>query len=97
MISSDLEQVTLSEIGVSTRWVNKFVEAGVTSVADLKGKSEDDLLELPGIGQKAVEEVRDGLGVPRPRQRARLELTGTRAAGRPVGYRPAGRPRLRRT
>jgi DNA-directed RNA polymerase subunit beta' len=60
-ISGDLESVTLGEIGVSTRWVNKFVEAGVTSVADLKGKSEDDLLNLPGIGQKAVEEVRAGL------------------------------------
>jgi len=53
--------VTLAEIGVSTRWVNKFVEAGVTSVADLKGKTEDELLELPGIGQKAVDEVRAGL------------------------------------
>jgi DNA-directed RNA polymerase subunit beta' len=61
IISGDLESVTLSEIGVSTRWVNKFVEAGVTSVADLKGKSEEDLLGLPGIGQKAVEEVRAGL------------------------------------
>jgi DNA-directed RNA polymerase subunit beta' len=61
VISGDLESVTLSDIGVSTRWVNKFVEAGVTSVADLKGKAEDDLLELPGIGQKAVEEVRAGL------------------------------------
>ncbi|HSK46366.1 MAG TPA: DNA-directed RNA polymerase subunit beta', partial [Coriobacteriia bacterium] len=47
VISGDLESVTLTDIGVSTRWVNKFVEAGVTSVADLKGKSEDELLELP--------------------------------------------------
>jgi DNA-directed RNA polymerase subunit beta' len=61
IITADLESVTLSEIDVSTRWVNKFVEAGVTSVADLKGKTEDDLLGLPGIGQKAVEEVRAGL------------------------------------
>jgi len=56
-----LESVTLAEIGVSTRWVNKFAEAGITSVADLKDKDEDDLLELPGIGQKAVNEVRAGL------------------------------------
>ena len=54
--------MTLADIGVSARWVNKFAEAGVTSVADLRGKSEDELLELPGIGQKAVEEVRAGLG-----------------------------------
>jgi DNA-directed RNA polymerase subunit beta' len=60
-LSGDLESITLSDIGVSTRWVNKFVEAGVTSLADLKGRSEDDLRSLPGIGQKAIEEVRAGL------------------------------------
>ncbi|PKQ15880.1 MAG: DNA-directed RNA polymerase subunit beta' [Actinobacteria bacterium HGW-Actinobacteria-7] len=60
-ISDDLETVTLTDIGVSARWVNKFTEAGVATVSDLKGRSEDDLLALPGIGQKAVEEVRAGL------------------------------------
>ncbi|HET6351378.1 MAG TPA: DNA-directed RNA polymerase subunit beta' [Coriobacteriia bacterium] len=63
VIGGDLETVTLADIGVSPRWVNKFVEAGVTSVSDLKGKSENDLLDLPGIGQKAVEEVRSGLEI----------------------------------
>jgi len=62
-LSGDLESLTLGDIGVSARWVNKFAEAGVTSVADLSGKSEDELLALPGIGQKAVEEVRAGLEV----------------------------------
>ncbi len=57
----DPESMTLADLGVSTRWVNKFAEAGVASVADLKGKTDDDLLGLPGIGQKAVDEVRDGL------------------------------------
>ncbi len=56
-----IEGMNLAEIGVSTRWVNKFAEAGVTSVADLLGKTEDDLLMLPGIGQKAVDEVCAGL------------------------------------
>jgi DNA-directed RNA polymerase subunit beta' len=60
-ISDDLETVTLADIGVSARWVNKFTEAGVVCVADLKGQSDDDLLGLAGIGQKAVEEVRAGL------------------------------------
>jgi len=61
IVGGQLETVTLADIGVSTRWVNKFAEAGVESVADLKGKSEDELLDLPGIGQKAVDEVKDGL------------------------------------
>ncbi len=60
-ITGDLESLTLGDIGVSTRWVNKFAEAGVTCVADLTGKTEDDLLALPGVGQKAIEEVRTGL------------------------------------
>ncbi len=57
----DVDSMSLSDLNVSTRWVNKFAEAGVLTVADLKGKTDDDLLALPGIGQRAVDEVRDGL------------------------------------
>ena len=60
-VSGPLETMTLGEIDVSTRWVNKFAEAGVESVADIVGMSDDELLALPGIGQKAVDEVRLGL------------------------------------
>ena len=59
--AEELSALTLTDIGVSTRWVNKFAEAGIETVADLRGKSEDDLLGLPGVGQKAVEEVKEGL------------------------------------
>ncbi len=59
--SEDVSGLGLSDIGVSARWVNRFEEAGIVSVADLLGKSEDELLDLPGIGQKAVEEVKEGL------------------------------------
>ena len=59
--SEDSASMSLADIGVSARWVNKFEEAGLVTVADLEGKSEDDLLNLPGIGQKAVEEVKAGL------------------------------------
>ena len=57
----DASSLTLSDIGVSARWVNKFEEAGIVSAADLVGKTEDELIDLPGIGQKAVEEVKEGL------------------------------------
>jgi len=53
--------LSLSDLGVSVRWINKFEEAGVVTVADLIGKTEAELLELPGIGQKAVDEVIAGL------------------------------------
>ena len=59
--SEDASSLLLSDIGVSVRWVNKFEEAGIVTVADLVGKSEDELIDLPGIGQKAVEEVKEGL------------------------------------
>jgi DNA-directed RNA polymerase subunit beta' len=59
--AEELSATTLTDIGVSTRWVNKFAEAGIETVADLRGRSEDDLLNLPGIGQKAVEELKEGL------------------------------------
>ncbi|MDZ4170021.1 MAG: DNA-directed RNA polymerase subunit beta' [Coriobacteriia bacterium] len=61
VLAGSFEEITLGDIGVATRWVNKFAEAGVTCVADLKGKTDLDLLELPGIGQTAVDEVRAGL------------------------------------
>jgi len=59
--SEDASALGLSDIGVSARWVNKFEEAGIVTVADLAGKTEDELIDLPGIGQKAVEEVKEGL------------------------------------
>ncbi len=43
--------------------MNKFEEAGIVTVGDLLGKTEDELIDLPGIGQKAVEEVKAGLAV----------------------------------
>jgi len=46
---------------LSTRWVNLFAAAGITCVGDLKGRSEIDLLAVPGIGQKAVDELRTKL------------------------------------
>ncbi len=58
----DAEEMTLTELGISTRWVNLFAAAGITSVGDLKGRTETDLLAIPGIGEKAVEEVKARLG-----------------------------------
>ncbi len=57
----DAEDMTLSEIGLSTRWMNLFAQAGITCVADLKGRTELELLAIPGIGQKAVDELRTRL------------------------------------
>ena len=49
------------DLGVSQRWANKFSEAGIETVADLVGHTEEDLLHIEGIGQKAIEELKAGL------------------------------------
>ncbi|MDO4502630.1 MAG: DNA-directed RNA polymerase subunit beta' [Coriobacteriia bacterium] len=49
------------DLGVSQRWANKFSEAGIETVADLIGHTEDDLLRIEGIGAKALEELKAGL------------------------------------
>jgi DNA-directed RNA polymerase subunit beta' len=49
------------DLGVSQRWANKFSEAGIETVADLVGRTEDDLLRIEGIGVKAIEELKEGL------------------------------------
>ena len=49
------------DLGVSQRWANKFSEAGIETVADLLGHTEDDLLRIEGIGAKAIEELKAGL------------------------------------
>ena len=49
------------DLGVSQRWANKFSEAGIETVADLLGHTEDDLLRIEGIGTKALEELKAGL------------------------------------
>ena len=49
------------DLGVSQRWANKFTDAGIETVGDLIGKTEDDLLRIEGIGNKAIEELKAGL------------------------------------
>jgi DNA-directed RNA polymerase subunit beta' len=49
------------DLGVSQRWANKFSEAGIETVGDLVGYTEDELLRIDGIGAKALEELKAGL------------------------------------
>ena len=49
------------DLGVSQRWANKFSEAGIETVGDLVGYTEDELMRIEGIGSKALEELKAGL------------------------------------
>ena len=49
------------DLGVSQRWANKFSEVGIETVQDLVGKDESELASISGIGEKAMEELKEGL------------------------------------
>ena len=57
----DARLYIFDDLGVSQRWSNKFSEAGIETVADLVGHTEEDLLRIEGIGVKAIEELKEGL------------------------------------
>ena len=57
----DARLYLFDDLGVSQRWANKFSEAGIETVADLVGHTEEDLLRIEGIGVKAIEELKEGL------------------------------------
>ena len=67
------------DLGVSQRWANKFSEAGIETVADLVGHTEEDLLRIEGIGVKAIEELKEGSGGTRPLARDRGRPRAPRA------------------
>ncbi len=48
----------LEQAGLSAKVVNILAKEGITSVADLKQKSEDELKAIKGIGPKAIEEIK---------------------------------------
>jgi DNA-directed RNA polymerase subunit beta' len=61
LADEDARLYIYDDIGVSQRWANKFSEAGIETVSDLVGHTEEDLLRIEGIGMKAIEELKEGL------------------------------------
>ena len=47
--------------GLSTRTMNALVNASIRTVGGLSRKTEDDILELEGIGAAGVTEIKDAL------------------------------------
>lgn len=54
----DLTKVKIEDLDISKRSQNALVEAGIKSVAGLVRKNEQDLLEIDGIAEKGVEEIK---------------------------------------
>ena len=58
---ADATKIKLSELGLSARVASALEEAGIKSVAGLIRRTSASLLELDGVGEKAVEEIKDAL------------------------------------
>lgn len=54
----DLTKVKIEDLELSKRTQNALVESGIKSVAGLVRKNEDDLLEIDGIAEKGVQEIK---------------------------------------
>lgn len=59
--AKDTSKAKLDDLGISARIVSSLEENGVKSVAGLVRKTASQLKEMDGIGDKAVEEILEGL------------------------------------
>ncbi len=57
----DLTKIKIEDLDISKRSQNALLEVGIKSVAGLARKSSQDLLEIDGIAEKGVEEIREAL------------------------------------
>lgn len=50
-------------LNLSVRSLNALKKAGIASVEELRGMSEEDLMKVKGLGEKSVEEIQEKLKV----------------------------------
>jgi DNA-directed RNA polymerase subunit alpha len=65
---ADILKTRIDSVSFSTRTLNALSDAGIRTIGGLIQKTEENLLELPGFGQKGLGEVREilagyGLGL----------------------------------
>lgn len=53
--------ISIEDLGLTSRTVKSLKDAKISTVKDLKGMSEDDLLGIKGVGAKAVEEIQKAI------------------------------------
>ena len=54
-------KILVSELELSSRTESVLDEAGIRTVGGLVRKNEEDILGLPGLGQKGLQEIKDAL------------------------------------
>jgi DNA-directed RNA polymerase subunit alpha len=60
-VSADPTKIKVGELGLSTRIVSVLEDSGIKSAAGLARRTAASLLELDGIGEKAVSEISEAL------------------------------------
>lgn len=54
--SSDLD---IEKINLSARLTNSLLKAGIDNLTELEGKGKEEIMEIPGLGEKSAEELID--------------------------------------
>lgn len=49
---------SIYDSGLSTRVIHILVDCGISTLADLDVRTEEELMRIPGIGEKSMEEIR---------------------------------------
>ncbi len=57
----DTSKMKIEDLEVSSRTMNALAKGGIRTVGGLSRKSASDLLELGGLGEKAITEIKDAL------------------------------------
>lgn len=60
--ASDTLKIRVEDIQLPSRTLNALSQSGIRTIGGLARKKESDLLEMEGIGKKAVQEIRRALG-----------------------------------
>ncbi len=59
--SADVMKTRIESLSLSARTINSLVKANIRTVGGLARKKEDDLLDVEGLGPKAIQEIRRAL------------------------------------
>ena len=59
---TDFLKTRIDTLGLSTRTLNALSEANVRTIGGIARKKQEDLLEIDGIGEKGIQEIKKMLG-----------------------------------
>ncbi len=55
---ADIMKTRIDSIGLSTRTLNSLTSANIRTLGGIARKHSDDLLEIEGMGEKGIQEIK---------------------------------------